>query len=202
MYVSRESQSFLSTLLIHEQHNVEVCKQIISAISMPLLTNHVDNEFSQFLENGYSAENNLLCNALNLITNIYENALFTTFDNNIPKLFEELIGLEMRVKALFETCISTKLLSCVDKLLLLCVFFKLKQGIGNPGEMIEKDAFDKFLAGMSYISMMLLSKKAIPDLLKQNKLIFIFWKKMYTLREFQTPLPHKLEHQPIALMVI
>lgn len=201
MYVTRESQKFLSTLLLHEQKNIEACTEIILAVAAPLMNNAVDAQLHQVLEETYLEQNRLLCATLDLLTSILENTLFATLDNSIPKLLEKLVNLEMRVKALFEACISTRFLQHVHKLLLLLLFLKLKQGIQEHTDVIDADAWQKFCYGLCYISMMLLSKKYIIELVRNNKFAMIYWKKLLALREIVLPEEHKFEHQAIALMV-
>lgn len=201
MYVTRESQKFLSTLLLHEQKNVEACTEIILAVAAPLMNNIVDAQLHQALEETYLEQNRLLCATLDLLTSILENTLFASLDNSIPELFEKLVNLEMRVKALFEACISTRFLQHVHKLLLLLLFLKLKQGIKEHTDLIDADAWQKFCYGLCYISMMLLSKKYIIELVRNNKFAMVYWKKLLALREIVLPEEHKFEHQAIALMV-
>ena len=127
MYVTRESQKFLWTLLLHEHKNVEACSEIILAIAAPLMSNTVaEKQAHPALEETYLEQNKLLCSTLDLLTGILENTLFASLNNSIPELLERLVNLEMRVRALFEACISTKFLQHVHKLLLLSVFLKLK----------------------------------------------------------------------------
>jgi len=200
MYVTRESQKFLWTLLLHEHKNTETCKEIILAVAAPLMNNILDGQMHQALET-YLEQNKLLCSTLNLLTNILENTLFASLDNSIPELIERLVILEMRVKALFEACISTRFLQHVHKLLLLSLFLKLKQGIKEHTTVIETEAWHKFCYGLCYIFMMLLSKKDIIELVKNNKFSMTYWKKLLALHEFVLPEQHKFEHQAIAIMV-
>ncbi|KAG5347636.1 BRAT1 protein, partial [Acromyrmex charruanus] len=201
MYVTRESQKFLWTLLLHEHKNTETCKEIILAVAAPLMSNILDGQMHQALET-YLEQNKLLCSTLNLLTNILENTLFASLDNSIPELIERLVDLEMRVKALFEACISTRFLQHVHKLLLLSLFLKLKQGIKEHTTVIETEAWHKFCYGMCYIFMMLLSKKDIIELVKNNKFSMTYWKKLLALHELVLPEQHKFEHQAIAIMII
>lgn len=202
MYVTRESQKFLSTLLLHEQKNIETCTEIILEVAAPLMNNTVDAQLHQALEETYLEQNRLLCATLDLLTSILENTLFVSLDNSIPELLEKLVNLEMRVKALFEACISTRFLQHVHKLLLLLLFLKLKQGIKEHTDQIDADAWQKFCYGLCYISMMLLSKKYIIELVRSNKFAMIYWKKLLALREIVLPEEHKFEHQAIALMIL
>ncbi|XP_012539663.1 uncharacterized protein LOC105838551 isoform X2 [Monomorium pharaonis] len=202
MYVTRESQRFLWTLLLHEQKNIETCKEIILAIAAPLMSNILDVQMHQALEETYLEQNKLLCSTLDLLTSILENTLFASLDNSIPELIESLVDLEMRVKALFEASISTRFLQHVHKLLLLSLFLKLKQGIKEHTTMIDVDAWHKFCYGLCYISMMLLSKKDIIELVRNNKISMTYWKKLLAVHEFVLPEQHKFEHQAIALMII
>jgi len=203
MYVTRESQKLLWTLLLHEHKNIEACKEIILAIAAPLMNNTLDVQMNQDLGETYLEQNKLLCTTLDLLTSILENTLFTSVDNNIPELLGELVNLEMRVKALFEACISTKFLQHVHKLLLLSLFLKLKQGI-KADTKVDSNVAQKFSYGLCYISMMLLSKKYIIELIKSQKFAMVYWKKLLSIREFVVSGEHqtyKFEHQAIAIMV-
>lgn len=200
MYVTRESQKFLWTLLLHEHKNVEACSEIILAIAAPLMNNTVDVQAHQALEDTYLEQNKLLCSALDLMTSILENTLFANLNNSIPELLERLVNLEARVKALFEACISTKFLQHVHKLLLLSLFLKLKQGISESSNLIDAEAWQKFCYGYYYISMKLLSKKYIIEMVRCNKYCMVYWKKLFTLREIVQSEQYKFEHQAIALM--
>lgn len=202
MYVTRESQKFLWTLLLHEQKNTETCKEIILAVAAPLMSNIFDVQMHQALEETYLEQNKLLCSTLDLLTNILENTLFASLDNSIPELIESLVDLEMRVKALFEACISTRFLQHVQKLLLLSLFLKLKQGIKEDTTVIDSNMYHKFCYGLCYISMMLLSKKYIIELVKNNKFSMTYYKKLEALHEFVLPEQHKFEHQAIAIMIL
>ncbi|XP_014471739.1 PREDICTED: uncharacterized protein LOC106742896 [Dinoponera quadriceps] len=202
MYVTRESQKFLWTLLLYENKNVEACKEIILAIAAPLMRNSLDSEVHEVLEETYFEQNKLLCSTLDMLTNILENTLFVNLDNSIPELLEELINLDKRVKALFEACISTRFLHHVHKLLLLSLFLKLRQGVKKNTEVIDLDIWQKFRNGICYSSMMLLSKKQIVELVKTYKLAMVYWKKLRCLQQFSTPEPYKFEHQAIALMIL
>lgn len=200
MYVTRESQKFIWTLLLYEQKNVEACKEIILAIAAPLMDT-LDMQMHQVLEETYLDQNRLLCSTLDLLTSILENTLFVNLDNNIPELLEELINLDTKVKALFEACISTRFLQHVHKLLLLSLFLKLKRGIHQDIVLIDVETWQKFRYGVCYISVMLLSKKYITELVKTYKFAMIYWKRMRTLQDFSPPEQYKFEHQAIALMV-
>lgn len=188
-------------MLLYENKNVEACKEIILAVAAPLMKNSLDTEVHEALEETYFEQNKLLCSTLDLLTNILENTLFASLDNSIPELFEELLDLDKRVKALFEACISTRFLHYVHKLLLLSLFLKLKQGIKENTEVVDVDTWQKFRNGICYSSMMLLSKKHIIELIKTYKIAMVYWKKLCTLRQFSTPEFYKFEHQAIALMV-
>ncbi|EZA54607.1 hypothetical protein DMN91_006727 [Ooceraea biroi] len=205
MYVTRESQKFLWTLLLHEHRNVEACKEIILAIAAPLMSNTLDAQVNRDLEETYLEQNKLLCSTLDLLTSILENTLFASLDNGIPELLEELVNLETRVKALFEACISTRFLHHVHKLLLLSLFLKLKQGIKEDSNVVDSNAAQKFSYSLCYISMMLLSKKHITELVKSQKFAMVYWKKLLALREFVLLEQHqayKFEHQAIAIMIL
>lgn len=201
MYVTRESQKFLWTLLLYENKNVEVCKEIILAIAVPLMKNSLNTQMHEGLEETYFEQNKLLCSTLDLLTSILENTLFVNLDNSIPELLEEIVDLDKRVKALFEACISTRFFHHVHKLLLLSLFLKLRQGIKENTEMISIDTWQKFRNGLCYSSMLLLSKRHIVELIKTYKLSMVYWKKLYALQQFSPPELYKFEHQAIALMV-
>ncbi|EFN89501.1 uncharacterized protein LOC105184184 [Harpegnathos saltator] len=202
MYVTRESQKFLWTLLLYENKNIETCKEIILAIAAPLMMNSLDTQMHETLEETYFEQNKLLCSTLDLLTNILEHTLFVNLDNSIPELLEELIDLDKRVKALFEACISTRFLHHVHKLLLLSLFLKLRQGVKENTEIVNVDIWQKFRNGLCYSSMMLLSKKHIVDLVKTYKLAMVYWKKLCALQQFSPPELYKFEHQAIALMIL
>ncbi|KAI4492015.1 hypothetical protein M0802_010140 [Mischocyttarus mexicanus] len=202
MYVTHESQKFLWTFLLYEEDDTDICTEIISAIANPLVNNTFNPQTHQILEESYLDENEFLCNTLSLVTSIFENTLFVSMDSKIPELFERLFNLEMRVKALFEACIGTRFLQHVHKLLLLLFFLKLKRGIKSGTKAVDNDVWQKFNYGICYISMMLLSKKYIVELIKTNKFLMIYWKKLRTLCEFTLPEQHKFEHQAIVLMIL
>lgn len=201
MYVTRESQKFLWTLLLYEHKNVEACKEIILTIAAPLTSNTLDTQVHQALEETYLDQNKLLCTTLDLLTSILENTLFVSPDNGIPELLEQLVDLDMRVKALFEACISTRFLHHVHKLLVLSLFLKVKQGVQEHTKAVDADTWQKFCYGLCYIAMMLLSKKYIVEVIKTYKYAMVYWKKLQASREFALPEQHKFEHQAIALMV-
>lgn len=200
MYITRESQNFLWTLLLYEHKNVEACKKIILTVAAPLMSNTLDVQVHQTLEETYLEQNKLLCTTLDLLTNIVENTLFVSPDNDIPELLESLVDLDMRVKALFEACISTRFLQHVHKLLVLSLFLKVKRGIRENTKTVDADTWQKFCYGLCYTAMMLLSKKYIVELIKTYKLAMVYWKKLRASREFALPDQHKFEHQAIALM--
>lgn len=200
LYVTRESHKFLWLLLSYEQQNVNFCKEVILAMAAPLITNNFDTQTCQVLQDNYLEENKLLCTTLDMLTSIIENTLFADMDNTIPELCQELLDLEMRVKALFEACISTKLLSHIHKLFVLCLFIPIKQFI-RGGKKTETETTLKFYTELNYISIMLLSKAYVVELVKTNKFLMIFWKKLQSLHEFSFSQEHKFEHQAISIMV-
>ncbi|KZC11785.1 PREDICTED: uncharacterized protein LOC107189986 [Dufourea novaeangliae] len=202
MYVTRESQNFLWLLLLNEQQNTNFCKEIILAIAAPLITNSFESQVCQKFEENYLEQNKLLCTTLDLLTSIMENTLFANVDNAIPELCQEVIDLDMRVKALFEACISTKLLPHVHKLLLLCFVVPLRRAIREEQETISADISYKFCYEICYISMMLLSKNYIIEIVKTNKFLMIYWKKLQLLRKFDISQQYKFEHQAITLMIM
>lgn len=201
LYVTHESHRFLWLLLLHEQQNVDFCKEVILTMSAPLMTNTIESQTHQVLQDNYLEENKLLCTTLDLLTNIIENTLFANMDNTVPELCQEIIGLEMRIKALFEACISTKVLSHIHKLFILCLFIPLKRFI-REGKKIEAETMQKFFTDLNYIFLMLLSKVYIVELIKTNKFLMIFWKKLQSLQEFSFNYEHKFEHQIIILMIV
>lgn len=202
MYVTRESQQFLWLLLLHEQQNIDFCKEVISMVAAPLITNTLESQVRQVFEDSYLDQNKLLCTTLDLLTSIIENTLSANMDNTIPELCQEVVNLDTRVKALFETCISTKLLPHVHKLLVLCLFIPVKRAVREGQETIDPETSQKFCYDLCYISMMLLSKKYIIELVKTNKLLMIYWKKLQSLHKFVFPHQHKFEHQAISIMVL
>lgn len=187
-------------MLLHEQQNINFCKEVILTIAAPLITNTFETQVYQVLQDNYLEQNKLLCSTLDLLTNIIENTLFANMDNMVPELCQEVIDLEMRVKALFEACISTKLLSHIHKLLILCLFIPLKRFI-REGKKIDVETSQKFCCDLNYISLMLLSKVYIIELVKTNKLLMIYWKRLQSLHEFILSGEHKFEHQVITIMV-
>ncbi|XP_076748688.1 integrator complex assembly factor Brat1 [Xylocopa sonorina] len=202
LYVTRESHKFLWLLLLHEHQNTGVCKEIISVIAEPLTTNNFESQVCQALGDNYLDQNKLLCTTLDLLTNIIENTLFENLENTIPELCEEVINLEMRVKALFEACISTKLLPQIHKLLLLCLFIPLKQLCRERKKLADADVSLKFCCDLNYISLMLLSKKYVGEVVKMNKLLMIYWKKLQALHEINLNQQHKFELQAITIMIL
>ncbi|XP_043258227.1 uncharacterized protein LOC122400707 isoform X1 [Colletes gigas] len=202
MYVTRESQTFLWLLLLQEQQNVKFCKEVITAIAAPLMSNTFEPQVCNGLEDNYLEQNKLLCTTLDLLTSIIENTLFANMDNTIPELCQEIINLDMRVKAIFEACISTTFLPHIHKLLVLCLLIPLKRAIREGQETIDAEITQQFSYDLCYISMMLLSKKYIIEIVKTNKLLLIYWKKLQSLHEFVVPHQHKFEHQAISIMII
>lgn len=187
-------------LLSYEQQNIDFCKEIILTVAAPLITNNFKTQEYKMLQDNYLEQNKLLCTTLDLLTNIVENTLFTDIDNIIAELCQEIIDLEIKVKALFEACISTKLLSHIHKLLILCLFIPFKRFIREE-KTIDTETSQKFYSDLNYISLMLLSKVYIIELVKTNKLLMIYWKKLQSLHKFVFNQEHKFEHQVISLMV-
>lgn len=200
--MTRESQKFVSTLLLHEAKNEPVCRDIISTAAEPLTANNFNAQIHAQLEETYLDQNKLLCSTLDLLTSILENTLFVNMDYSILDLMDKIIGLKMRVKALFEACISTRFLQHVHKLYVLLIFADLKRGIKGHGELVDITIWNQFRSDECYIFMMLLSKKYIMEFVKSCKFSLVYWKKLTTLREFTLPDDHKFEHQMIALMVV
>ncbi|XP_076240863.1 integrator complex assembly factor Brat1 [Calliopsis andreniformis] len=202
LYVTRESHKFLWLLLLHEYQNINFCKEVILTISAPLITKPLESKVHPVSEDNYLEQNKLLCTTLDLLISIIENTLSANMDNNIPELCEEIIDLDIRVKALFETCLSTKLFPHVHKLLLLCLLIPIKRAIREGQEIIDVEISRKFCYNLCYMSMILLSKKYVIELVKMNKLLLVYWKKLQSLRKFVLPNEHKLEHQAISIMVL
>lgn len=201
LYVTHESHKFLWLLLSYEQQNIDFCKEIILTVAAPLITNNFKTQEYKMLQDNYLEQNKLLCTTLDLLTNIVENTLFTDIDNIIAELCQEIIDLEIKVKALFEACISTKLLSHIHKLLILCLFIPFKRFIREE-KTIDTETSQKFYSDLNYISLMLLSKVYIIELVKTNKLLMIYWKKLQSLHKFVFNQEHKFEHQVISLMIL
>lgn len=202
LYVTRESQKFVWTLLLYESRNTNFCKDIIIAAVSPMTQNTCTAQTHMVLEENYMNDNALLCTTLDLLTSILENTLFHSLDNTIPSLIEEFANLETRLRALFEACISTRFLQHILKLLLLSLFKRLKDGIKSPDEKVDPEASEKFRLGLCYMSSLLLSKKYVLDIVRMNKYSFIYWKKLQAICHFSLGLPHKFEHQVICLMVM
>ncbi|XP_053988394.1 uncharacterized protein LOC128881403 isoform X1 [Hylaeus volcanicus] len=202
MYVTRESQTFLWLLLLQEQQNINFCKEVILTIAAPLMSSTFKSQVCNGLEDNYLEQNALLCTTLDLLTSIVENTLFANIDNMIPELCQEVINLDIRIKALFEACISTKFLPYVHKLLMLSLLVPIKRAIREGQETVDLEVTQKFLCDLCYVSMMLLSKNYIIEIVKTNKLLLIYWKKLQSLRKFDLPHEHKFEHQAISIMVI
>ncbi|XP_012283609.1 uncharacterized protein LOC105701446 [Orussus abietinus] len=202
MYVTRESQKFLWSLLLSECRNEKFCREVILEVTSPIISNQFDTEVHEGLQENYLDRNTLLCATIDLLTNILENTLFVDLDSPIPALLEELTNLEVRVKALFEACINTRFLQRVHKLVLLLLFLRLKQGILRETKTVDEVAWSKFLRGLTYVYMMLIPKKHVIELVKTAKLALIYWKKTKLLCDFTPPGQYKFEHQAIALMVL
>lgn len=200
MYITRDSQKFLWTLLLLESENTKVCEEVILVAAGPLINNTLNSQMHSTLE-VYLDKNKVLCTSMDLLSSILENTLFVSMDNTIPLLLDHLTNLETRVKALFEACISTHFLQRLHKLLLLVLFLRLKQGIKGPSEPLEESSWEKFRLGLYYINMMLITKKYILDIIKTAKVSLVYWKKICNLCEFKLPDQYKFEYQAIALMV-
>ena len=201
LYVTRESQKFVWTLLLYESGNTNFCTDIILAVVAPLTQSSHNIQSHAVLVENYMSENALLCTTLDLLTCILENTLFESLNNPIPSLIENLTNLEARVKALFEACISTRFLQHISKLILLTIFKSLKDNIKEPLKPIDPKASEKFRQGLYHVIYLLLSKKYILDIVKSKKYTLIYWKKLNALCEISLGLPYKFEHQVICLMV-
>ncbi|XP_012152485.1 integrator complex assembly factor Brat1 [Megachile rotundata] len=202
LYVTRASQKFVWLLLLYEQQNINFCKEVILEVASPLMTNTFETQVYHVLNDNCLEQNKLLCTTLDLLSNIIENTFFVNIDNTIPELCEEVIDLELRVKALFETCISTRLLSYIEKLLLQCLFIPLRRAIKEGKEAVDCDTSQKFCCDLTYILLMLLSKTYLTEVIRIHKLLMIYWKKLQSLRAIALPHEHKFEHQIISVMVL
>lgn len=202
MYITRECKNFLITFLNSEQANVELCEKIVMSIAEPLITRTVDTKIIPAMEDSYMDQNRVLCATLDLITNIIEDTLFVSLDNSVPYLFERVISLEIRVKALFEACLSTRFLHYVHKLLILIIFMKLKQGLNRETNSIDEQIKEQFRHNIHYVSFKLLSKKFLLDVMKTFKMSLVYWKKLRAICDFPATYKYRLETQAIAVMVI
>ncbi|XP_015590637.1 uncharacterized protein LOC107265565 [Cephus cinctus] len=202
IYVTRESQKFIWTLLLHESQRPHICTPIILEAARPFTDNTVHNEFQKVLEETYLDQNKYLCSTIILLTSIIENTMFHSKENTIPLLVMELTNLEARIKALFEACISTTFFQHIHKLLVLLIFVKLKQGISPLTKVIDQDVINNFHEDYCYIHRLLLNKKFIKDTIKTQSYGLVFWKKLQNISNFKQPNEHKFEHQVICLMVL
>ncbi|XP_033214963.1 uncharacterized protein LOC117171612 [Belonocnema kinseyi] len=202
LYVTRESQKFIWTLLLYESGDTKFCTDIILAAVAPLTQTSCNAQSHLALEENYMNENALLCTTLDLVTCILENTLFESFNNPIPALIEELIGLEARVKAIFEACISTRVLQHILELRLLTIFTRLKDGIKDPLQPVSKETSEDFRRNLCHGILLLLSKEYILDIVKSKKYTMIYWKRLNSLCNVNLGLPYKFEHQIICLMLM
>lgn len=201
LYVTRESQKFVWTLLLYESGDTQFCTDIILAAVAPLFKNPCNAQSHVVLEETYMNENALLCTTLDLLTCILENTLFESLNNPIPSLIEELTDLEARVKAIFEACISTRFLQHILKLRLLTIFKRLKDGIKDPLKPVDTETSEKFRQNLCHGILLLLTKEYILDIVRSKKYTLIYWKRLNSLCVVSLGLPYKFEHQIICLMV-
>ena len=201
LYVTKESQKFIWSLLLFESKNKQFCEDIISAVVAPLIQNSYSEQAHSALEENYLDDNALLITTFDLLTSILENTLFRDQDNTIPRIIEDLSNLETRIRALYETCISTRFLQHMHKLLLLTLFKRLKDGIKRPHIKVDPETSSQFRLGLCFISALLLTKKQILDIVTINKWSLIYWKKLNAVCEFSLGISHKFEHQVTCLMV-
>ncbi|XP_043280572.1 uncharacterized protein [Venturia canescens] len=201
LYVTRESQHFISSLILHESQNEKFCAEMILNLAKPLMETTMNGQTQPSLEDLYLHQNKDLCNSLRLITSILEDTIFSSLDNMIPDMFENLINLESRTRALFQACISTQFFQHIHKLWILLNIRILKQGIiANPG-LMDLEIFEKFQQGLRFAQMLLLSKNYLIEWGKTLKMSLIYWTKLQGVHEFILPLEHKFEHQVIALLI-
>lgn len=153
------------------------------------------------LQDLYEQQNKHLCNSLSLITNIFEDALFSSVDNTISDMFENLTNLESRTKALFQACISTQFFPHIHKLWMLLNTKILKQGVNPDTGTVDVEAFEKFRQGLAFAQLSLLSKKYIVEWAKTYKMALIYWIKLQAIHKFDFLHKHTFEHQMIALLV-
>ncbi|XP_058796302.1 uncharacterized protein LOC131667108 [Phymastichus coffea] len=208
MYVNKESQKFLSILLIKESYNQALCQEIILAITQPLveMTHNPQESNSQFTLNKQmlSDQHNLLLSTLELLYAILEYAVFIDLENPIPDMFEDFIGLDNRIKILFEVTISTPFVKILEKLAVLCAYSNLRKSIksdSEPGSLDEKK-FEGFCSTLCYVSNLLMSKKFILDLALTKKQGMIFWHKLNKLKKVAAPHPYKFEIQALTLLIL
>ncbi|XP_057318159.1 uncharacterized protein LOC130663104 [Microplitis mediator] len=205
MYVTRESHKFIYQLLINESQNIGLSTEIIKAVSEPLINDTYGIQVHSALEDLYLDQTRVLATTLGLITSILENALFSSLDNTIPNLLEQIANLEVRVKALLEACISTKFLQNIHKLWVLLYFYKIKSGFEKNDKnetVVNPEAWSRFRVAYCYLQTLFISKNYITEFVRTNKFSLIYWKKLQALETFHPPeLKHKFEHQVVASMV-
>ena len=203
LYVTRESQRFLSSLLIGESENREFCTEVILWICEPLMKTELNGQMQASLEDLYTHQNKQLCNTLNLITNIFETTLFVSLDNTIPDLFEDLTNLQIRIKALITACISTPFFRYLHKLWILLGILKMKHGLTKNSTHLDMEGWENFREVLCFIQGLLLSKRAIIDVSNTHKMSMMYWMKIQSIHKFALPpsLEHKFENQVICLMV-
>lgn len=202
LYVTHESHKFLWHLLLQEQKNVDFCKEVILTMAAPMMNNTLESRSYQVSEDSYLDQNKMLCATLDLLTSVIENTMFNDSQNTIPDLCLEVLSLDARSKALFEACISTKLLQHVRKLVILCMFIPIKRIVREKKEMVDPDVMQKFCWDLSYITLMLLSKTYVIEVVELNKFLMIYWKKLQSLHQFKLNDEHKFEHQVITIMIL
>ncbi|XP_015121081.1 uncharacterized protein LOC107043881 [Diachasma alloeum] len=201
MYVTRESHRFIHTVLNKESQNKEFCKDVILAVSEPLIKYSGNSQLHAALEELYLDQNALLCTTLDLITSIIENTMFTGLENEIADMFEELVDLEDRLKALTEACISTKFLQHILKLWALISFQIIKIGARKDGPLIDEETWAKFSERFCYIQTLLIEKKYIVEIVGLQKMTLLYWRKLNDMKEIKSSFEHQFEYQAMTLMI-
>ncbi|XP_017884705.1 uncharacterized protein LOC108627770 [Ceratina calcarata] len=202
LYVTHESHKFLCHLLLQEQQNTDFCKEVILTMATPMINNTLESPPYRVSEDSYLDQNKVLCATLDLLTSIIENTIFENSENTISELCLEILSLDTRSKALFEACISTKLLPHIRKLVILCMFVPLKRTVREKKEMVDADVSQKFCWDLSFITLMLLSKTYVIEVVEINKILMVYWKKLQSLHEFKLGEEHKFELQVITIMIV
>lgn len=202
LYITRETQKFIYTMLDKESQNKVLCKNMIMAISEPIINNKFNGnlhgiDLSDVLED----QQNQVCTTFDLITSIYDNILFKNMDYTIPDMFEELCDLTSRTVAFIEAWMTTRLFKNIQPLWILICFYKLKKGLNHDRLIIDDKGWQNYRSLFCHVQINLIKKNQIIDSLRSNKLALIYWKKLQTLRPFEMPHGHKFDHQNIALMI-
>ncbi|XP_014212634.1 uncharacterized protein LOC106642381 [Copidosoma floridanum] len=211
MYVTRECHKFLSRLLILENKNEDFCREMILAISEPLMKVTIDSQTTNKLSDQllfntnkqlHNEQMNLLQATIELLLQIIDYTTFYDFTNPIPAMFEKLVSMESRVKTVFETTISTPMVKVVHKLVKLLIFVKLRSSVKETDEVIPDKIYEQFTFGLYYHAMMLLSKNYITDFVLSKKLGYEFWKRLIKTKPLKIPKTYRFEDQNVALMIL